>query len=267
MNRVYLRHLVAAYRVRFVICAAAITLWGLLMPVVYATFGKSLARALENNPFFSQFSQFGGGDLFSLSGSIAIGFIHPFPIALLGVFAIGYPIATIAGERQRGTLEVILARPISRRSLYATAFVVGAIFLGILMALELIGSVAASAALGVLGEISVGNVPALWLNGWLLFVAFLAIGFAASISFDRVGPPAGITLAVVLGFYVIDVVASIWPDARWIGDYSLFDYVRAKQVLGGTLALGDIALLGAVVAIAVAIALYVFPRRDIAAPS
>ncbi|MEO7117825.1 MAG: ABC transporter permease subunit, partial [Candidatus Limnocylindrales bacterium] len=230
MNQVIFRRTLAAYRTRFIICAVGITAWGLILPVIYATFGKSLADALKGNPFLSQFTQFGGGDLFTLSGAIAIGFIHPFSVALLAVFAVGFPIAAIAGERQRGTLEVLLARPVSRRSLYITDFLVGMLFLGLMLALELTANVVSSAAMGVLGEISVANMPILWLNGWLLFVAFMAVGFAASVSFDRVGPPLGITLAFLLIAYVIDVIASLWPDAKWIGEYSLFHYVKAKPV-------------------------------------
>ena len=57
-----------------------------------------------------------------LPGSIAVGYIHPIAIALLSVFAIVFPLSAVAGERQRGTLEVVLARPISRRSYYLTLF-------------------------------------------------------------------------------------------------------------------------------------------------
>jgi ABC-2 type transport system permease protein len=267
MNGVLLRRTVAANRVRLLACALGIGAWGLILPLIYSTFGRELAGIIEGNAFLQQFSQFGGGDIFSLSGSIAIGFIHPFSVALLSVFAIGYPVAAIAGERQRGTLEVLLARPISRRSLYVTSFIAGALFLAVLLALELIANLVSASLVGVLGEIDVARVPAVWLNGWLLFVAFMAIGLAASVSFDRLAPALGITLAVVLVMYVVDVVASLWPDAAWIADYSLFHYVKAKQILEGSLALGDLAVLGIVTAVAVALALIVFPRRDIAAPS
>ena len=54
--------------------------------------------------------QFGGGDIFTLSGSIALGAIHPISLILNSVFAVGLATAAIAGERQRGTLEVLLAR-------------------------------------------------------------------------------------------------------------------------------------------------------------
>src|SRR5215207_6302161 len=64
------------------------------------------------------FPEFGGGDIFSLPGSIALGLIHPIAIILTSVFSVGFSASAIAGERQRGTLEVALARPIARRTFY-----------------------------------------------------------------------------------------------------------------------------------------------------
>jgi ABC-2 type transport system permease protein len=267
MNATLFRRTVAAYRVRFLVCALGMAVWGALLPVIYASFGKTLADFLKGNPTFSQFSNFGGGDVFSLSGSIALGFIHPFTLLLMGIFAVGFSTVAVAGERQRGTLEVLLARPISRRSMYVTMFVAGAIFLGILMALQLASSVVASYAAGVGSELHVANMPALWLNGWLLFLAILAIGLAASVTFDRLAPALGITLAIVLISYLLTVVASLWPDASWIASYSLFNYVKAKSTLDGTIHPLDLALLLAVAAVAVVYAWMAFPRRDIAAPS
>ena len=267
MNAVLFRRTLAANRLRLLICAVGLFAWGLVTPLIYATFGRELQGLVQGNPLLSQFSQFGGGDLFSLSGAMALGFIHPITVALLSVFAIGLPVAVVAGERQRGTLEVLLARPVARRSYYVTTFVCGALFVAILLAAELAGNVASAASLGVLDEIEVARVPLLWFDGWLLFLAFMAIAFAASVSFDRLAPALGIAIFVLLVTYVIDVIASLWPDASWMADYSLFHYVRAKQVLDGSLAVTDVGLLVAVVALAVAYAMFVFPRRDLAAPS
>ena len=63
-----------------------------------------------------QFAQFGGGDIFSLTGSVALGLVHPISVGLDLVFAVGFCAAAVAGERQRGTLEILLSRPLSRRS-------------------------------------------------------------------------------------------------------------------------------------------------------
>jgi ABC-type transport system involved in multi-copper enzyme maturation permease subunit len=258
---------IAANRVRLVLCAIGLAAWGLVLPMMYATFGKDMARLLGSNPMFEQFSRFGGGDLFSLHGAIALGFIHPFTLLLMGIMAIGYPAIAIAGERQRGTLEVLLARPISRHRLYLTLLVAGLLFLGVLLAIELGANALSATIMGVGGDLAMGQLPWLWLNGWLLFSAYLAIAFAASVSFDRLPPALGVPLIFLLLNYLADVIGSLWPDASWLRDWSLFHLVKAQPVLQGTVTVSDFAVLAAIAAIAVGYAWVAFPRRDLAAPS
>jgi ABC-2 type transport system permease protein len=267
VNRALLGRTVSANAVRLTVAGAAIFAWGLLLPVIYATFGRELADVIRGNPLFRQFSQFGGGDLFSLPGAIALGFVHPFTVAIIGIFAVGYPAYAIAGERQRGTLEVILARPVSRLAYYVTHLVAGIGFVALLLAVLLVANVVSAAVTGVAHELDIANVPLLWLKGTLFFAVFVALGLAASASYERLAPALGITVAVLLVMYVINVVASLWPDAEWIGPYSLFEYVAAKETLQGTLSTVDLLLLGAVGALAVVYAVVVFPRRDLSAPS
>jgi len=266
VNRALFGRTLAAYRVRVVLCALGVFAWGLVPPMIYATFGRQLAAFIQGNPLFSQFSQFGGGDIFSVTGTIALGFIHPFTIVLLGIFAVGFSTVAVAGERQRGTLEVVLARPISRHAFYTTLFVAGALFLALLLALEVVANSLSATVMGVAGGLSATNIVLLWLNGWLLFVAYMAVGFAASVSFDRLAPALGVTLVFVLVNYLLDVIGSLWPDAAWIERYSMFHLVQAKQVLEHGLPAGDALLLGAIAAIAIGYAWIVFPRRDLAAP-
>ncbi len=263
------RRTVAANRVRLIACLIGLAVWGAVLPLVYASFGKTIGAFIRNsnNPLLEQFASFGGGDMFSLSGAMALGFIHPIAIAIMGVMFVGFPILSIVGERQRGTIEVLLSRPISRHQLYLVLFFVGALSLGLLLAVQLTASVVSAQVSGVADELDVSHVPLVWFMGWLMAMAFLAIGFAASVSFDRVMPALGVTLVFVLVSYLLEVVGSIWPSAAWISDYSLFHYVRTKQLLSGQLQPLDVGVLGGVLAIAVIYAWIVFPRRDIAAPS
>jgi len=267
VNAPLFRRTLGSLRVRLIVCAVGLFAWGAVLPLVYSAFGKALGESFASNPVLSQLTQFGGGDIVSLSGSIALGFIHPITLLLMGIFAIGFPLAAIAGERQRGTLEVVLARPISRRTLYLTLVVAGALMLAVLMAAEVLGGVASAAAGGVLNEISIGNAVLLWFNGWLLFLALMAISFASSVSFDRLGPALGITLAFVIVSYFLDVIGSLWPAAAWIQTYSIFDLLRAKHVLMVGLIPEHVVALVAITTIAVAYAWLEFPRRDLAAPS
>lgn len=267
MNLAVFRHTVRQNRARLPVIAAALLGWGMLMPVVYATFGVTMRDLIEQFPLIEQFANFGGGDVFTLPGSIAIGFIHPIAIALLSVFAIALPLGSIAGERQRGTLENVLARPVSRRSLYVTLLIAATIFISFGVAATLVGAVAASAAAEVLDELNLANVPLLWLNGVLLYVAIAAIAFAASVSFDRMGPAASVVLAVVIVAYFLQVIGSLWPDAEWLQPYSIFYYLKPDDTLEAGLQPFDVGLLSAIAVAGVAYALIVFPRRDLGAPA
>ncbi len=267
MSTTVFRHVVRQNRLRLLVVMAALTAWGTLMPIVYATFGVQMQAIVGQFPGLQQFMHFGGGDLFTLSGSIAVGFIHPIAIALLSVFAIAFPLSGVAGERQRGTLEIVLARPVSRRSYYVTLLAATAIFIGLAVAAMLVGMLLAATAANVLDQLKLENIPWLWLNGVLLYLAIASVCFAASVSFDRLAPAAGVVLAIVLIAYALEIIGSLWPDADWLQPYSLFHYLQPDLVLRQGLQVFDTLLLVVVGAAAVVYALVVFPRRDLAAPA
>jgi hypothetical protein len=124
-----------------------------------------------------------------------------------------------------------------------------------------------AAVVGVFDQLAIDRLPVLWLNGILLWGSIAAIGLAASVSFDRLTPALGITMAIVVVSYFLDILGSLWPDAAGLQKYSLFHYLTARDILGGTVDLVGFGILGAVAAIAIGVALGVFPRRDLAAPS
>ena len=267
MNGALFRRTWHAQGLKLVIVSIALMVWGFLMPLIYARFGSQFRAVFESGILPEQFAKFGGGDIFSLPGSIALGSIHPIAISLMSVFSVGFASTAIAGERQRGTLEVALARPLTRRTFYLTLLAAAVGFVAVTWAALLAGSVIGAAFAGVIGEFPVRNVPLLWLNGVLLFGSFAAVGLAGSASFDRVAPAVGITLGFVVLMYFLQILGSLWPAAEILQPYSLFYYLKPKTILLGAAASLDDAILAAVIVVAVAWALVVFPRRDLAAPS
>jgi ABC-2 type transport system permease protein len=267
VNRALLGHTWRSQQVKLVIVCLGLAIWGALFPIIYVSFGETFRQITDSGLIPKQLMEFGGGDVFSLSGSIALGSIHPIAIVLNSIFAVGFAVAAIAGERQRGTLEVLLARPLSRRSVYATLLVATLLFVGVAMAMTIVGVVIGSAFAGVANELVADRLALFWLNGVLLFGAFAAIGLAASVSFDRLSPALGITVAVVVVMYFLQVLGTFWPDARFLQPYSLFHYYDPKAILGGTARAGDFIVLAVISAIAIGWALFEFPRRDLAAPS
>ena len=59
----------------------------------------------------------------------------------------------------------------------------------------------------------------------------------------------------------------LWPDAQGLQPYSLFHYLKAREILGGTVDPFAFVVLAVVAVAAIVWALVVFPRRDLAAPS
>jgi ABC-type transport system involved in multi-copper enzyme maturation permease subunit len=267
MNRVLLRHTWRVHRTRLAMVSIALAIWGFLLPVVYARFGSQFTALLESGLLPEQLARFGGGDVFSLAGSIALSFIHPIATILTSVFAVGFSASAVAGERQRGTLEVALARPISRRALYLTLLAASFGFIAIAVAALLVGSVSGATFAGVVTELKFRNLPLLWLNSVLLFGAFAAIALAASVSFDRVPPALGVALGIVIVMYVLEALGTLWPAAQGLQPYSLFHYLKARAILTGVMAPLDLLVLLSVIVVAMVWALVVFPRRDLAAPS
>jgi ABC-2 type transport system permease protein len=267
MNVALLAHAWRANRLRVAVVTVALTFWGMLMPIIFDAFGTQFQDILDSGVFPTQFAQFGGGDIFSLTGSVALGFVHPIAVGLILVLATGFTTTAVAGERQRGTLEVLLSRPLSRRVVYSTLGLAGAAFVGIAVAGLTFGAWFGAAITGRTAELGAGNLPLLWLNVALLYWAFGAIGLLASVSFDRLSPAISLTLAFVLVSYFLQVLGSLWPDAKGLQPYSLFNYVDPKSVLSGFPDRGDFVLLATVTAAAVLAALVIFPRRDLAAPS
>jgi ABC-2 type transport system permease protein len=267
MSRTLFAHTWRSQRTKLLVVCVAIAAWSTFLPVIYQSFGAQMKALVDSGVIPKQLTNFGGGDVFSLGGAVALGYVHPISIILLSIFAIGFTTSAVAGERQRGTLEVLLARPLSRRQVYVTLLLAVLLFIGFVLAAASIGTLVGSAIVGVLGELATDRLPVLWLNGMLLWGSIAAIGLAASVSFDRLTPALGITMAIVVVSYFLDILGSLWPDAAGLQPYSVFHYLTARDILNGVVSTGGFALLAVVGAVAIAAALVIFPRRDLAAPS
>jgi ABC-2 type transport system permease protein len=254
-------------RAKILVVGLGLAIWGSLMPIVYGSFGQTFKSIIDSGLIPKELTQFGGGDVFSLSGSLALGALHPISLILNSIFAVGFATAAVAGERQRGTLEVLLARPLSRRTTYVTLLVAMLTFVGVALVATILGAIVGSVVAGVSDELVIARLPVLWLNGLLLFGSIGAIGLAASVSFDRLTPALGITVAIVVISYFLEVLGTFWPDAKGLQPYSIFHYYAAKPILEGVVDVANFAALAVVGAVAIGWALIEFPRRDLAAPS
>lgn len=254
-------------RTRLLIVIVAGMAWGMIIPVIYDAFSDVIRDLANSGAFPEEMLSIGSGSLFTLPGSITLGLQHPLALSMLGIFAVGASSTAVAGERARGTLEVLLARPISRTTLYVSILL--ALLLVVLVVLTAIlgGMVGGATVIGLVDELDLGLMPLVILNGFGLWAAFTTFGLAASVSFDRPGPAIGLSLAWLLIHYFLEILGSLWTDAAWTQDYSLLHHFNPGEILSGTLDPIDLVIVFGAAIVPVIYALLVFPKRDLAAPA
>ena len=251
-------------RVRLAAVVVAAVGWGMLIPIVYVQFAAAFKDLANSGVFPRELLNFGSGSLFTLPGALTLGLQHPLAIAFVGIFAVGSTVSAVAGERESGTLEVLLSRPISRRMLYVTLAAAAATLIAIVLLALLGGQLIGVMIQGVTDELDLGLMPLVFLNGLMLWAAF---GLAASVSFDRHAPALGLTIAYLLVNYFLEILGSLWRDVAWSQQYSLFHHFNPGKILTGDADPVDFLILAVAIVIPVVYALVVFPRRDLAAPS
>jgi ABC-2 type transport system permease protein len=267
MNGRLFRQTLRWQRTRLLIVVIAGIAWGAIIPVIYDAFSEVIRDLANSGAFPEEMLNIGSGSLFTLPGSITLGLQHPLALSMLGIFAIGASSNAVAGERARGTLEVLLARPISRTSLYVSILL--ALLLVVLVALTAIlgGMIGGAMVIGLVDELDLGLLPLVILNGFGLWAAFTTFGLATSVSFDRPGPAIGLSLAWLLIHYFLEILGSLWTDAAWTQEYSLLHHFNPGEILTGALDPFDLVVVFAAAIVPLIYALLVFPKRDLAAPA
>lgn len=254
-------------RARLLVVSLAAFGWGVLIPVMYAAFSDAVRQLGRSGAIPEELLNFGSGSFFSVPGAMTLGFQHPFALAMLGVFAAGSSATMVAGERARGTLEVLLARPISRTSFYITVLMALLVVVTIVLVALLGGMVAGAAMQDLSSEIQADQLPLVVLNGFGMWAAFTTFGLAASVTFDRPGPAIGLSLAYLLVHYLMEVLGSLWSAAEFLQPYSLLHHFNPGAILSGEADPLDLVIVFGAAALPVVYALLVFPRRDLAAPA
>lgn len=223
--------------------------------------GAELNRLIEDLP--PAFRNLAGGDLDLTSPA---GYLNGRVFSFLGpilflVFAMAFGARTIAGEEQDGSLELVLARPIPRWRVVAEKF--GALTVAtVLLGVVLWGSLALG-ALPVGLEIGPGPLAAGTLMVVLLGLLFGALALLLGALTGRRGLAIGITTAVAVGTYLLDLYASISEAVEPFRGLSPFHYYDAAQPLRNGIDPLHVAFLVVVTVFLAGFSLLAFERRDV----
>jgi ABC-2 type transport system permease protein len=268
--------------------AAFPCLWALVSRRI-AELLKELSQAIEI-PVFRRFFFEGPGQIIqALMGGasiditrgmdlMSIGYIHPLTQTILCVWAIGRSSGAIAGEIDRGTMELLLAQPLARGRLIAAHLCVDLLTIP-LLCLALWGGTWLGCWLSGLTENPAPNLrvnpqafaPALLSVACLLFSLSGYTLWLSSMGRSR-GRVLGTAVFLTLTQFLINVIGQLWDGMKDWRPYTVFYYyqpqpmvlkaewasnVEVWQRLGVLLAVGTVGYL---------LALWTFCRRDLPAP-
>ena len=205
------------------------------------------------------------------AGRVALAFVDPVVVLAATVWGITRGSDAVSGQVERGTMEMLLAQPVTRRAVFTTQAVAttmgAAVLCGVLLA-----SVWSAVSFGPwAGKVEPARfVPAV-LNVFGLMVCMAGITAAVSAADSY----RWRTIGILCGFYVFSILAKLVGRMSgifaWVGYLSVFNAYEPQRLVGGTadawrlLMLYDGVLLGVGV-LGFVIGGIIFSRRDLPAP-
>ena len=241
--------------------AAYVALLCAVYPAVQKSAG-SLNQYLQNLPSAFRNAFLGG----SVDFSSPAGFIDTELFSFMGpililVFAVGFGARAVAGEEEAGTLDMVLAYPVSRRSVILQKFAV-LIVMVVAFTLALFVSMVIGTQAAGMGVATGRLLQASALLG-LLGLLFGSVAFVAAAASGRrvVGISAGGGLAWV--FYLMNALGQLVHSIHGVRVASPFYYYGGAAPLVRGLDAANVAVFLVATVLALAAALVAFQRRDL----
>ena len=223
------------------------TLLNLVMPQLL---GQARVMLLQM-PFLSEFI----GALLGLQieGEItaqllqAIVWVHPVVLAILWSHEIlvctRFPVAEI----DRGTIDVLLSLPVSRRAIYLCETIGWLVSGLILLASGALGYAIGSQAMESAHRPDLNVVILTLLNLLCVYLAVGGLAFLVSSLSVRRGRAVAVIFGLVLGSFLISFLAQTWEPAQYFAFLSVLDYYQPAAIMrSGAVPTSDIVTLLAV---------------------
>jgi ABC-2 type transport system permease protein len=224
----------------------------------------ALKRLIDDYPeALKGFIGFGGElDYASAPGYLGMELFSLVVPLLLLIAAVAAGSGAIAGEEERGTLDLLLSLPISRTRLVLeklAALAAEAIGLGFVLWLSLwVGARAVGMAIGV------DKLGAATLAAVTLAVAYGAIALLVGCATGRRGVSIGVAAAAAVAAYLVNSLAPLVSALEPVQKLTPFYHYGAGDPLRAGLSLPHLAVLAAIAVAAAVAAVAAFARRDLA---
>jgi ABC-2 type transport system permease protein len=181
---------------------------------------------------------------------------------LFMIFAVGRSADAIAGEERRGTLDLLLANPVSRGSVLIQKFVAACLGVAILGATVLLTMWVTAP----LVDLDVGpmELAATCLGAVLLSIQFGAMALAVGSGTGKKGLAIAVASSIATAAYLLYSLAPIADGLESYRKLSTFYYYLGNNPLKNGFDLLNVGVLVVTSIVLVIIAVFAFDRRDVA---
>lgn len=222
-----------------------------------------------------------GGDTIRIDHAldmVSIAYVHPLTQTILCVWAVGRSSGAIAGEIDRGTMELLLAQPIRRSHVVLAHLCVDLLTIPVLCLSMWVGTALGVTLIGFVGH----PQEALRVNPWvfgpcLVNVALLIFAMSGlTMWLSAAGrfrwQVLGLAVMVALVQFLVNVIGQLWDPAEPLRPFTVFYYYQPQPMIlhsewykQGVVWI-RLAVLGALGILGYVMALVTFCRRDLPAP-
>ena len=239
-----------------------------LLAFVFPTFFDEMAGPLLNLPFFRNIlrallgAEIGDSLGPKVLGSLA--WVHPIALVIVAGHEIVFCTRVPAGEVDRGTMDVLLALPVSRWEMY---FSETALWLGtgvVVLLMGLAGCLLGGLTVAPENRTEISLLVIIVANLFCLYLAVGGLAFLVSTLSERRGRAIAVLFALVLSSYFLNVLAQYWDFAEKIAFLSVLHYYKPFAIMqDSTWPVKDILILAGCGAVLWTAGGIVFARRDI----
>lgn len=222
-----------------------------------AELDKSFNNLGSAKSFFSD-----TGDFLSPHGYLSSQIFYLMLPMLLGILSITLGSSLIGREEREGTLELLLARPISRSKLLASKVISGLIILLVVAATGVLTTI----IMCKMVSLDVGTKEVIYAS---LVALIMAVTFGAvSLLMTTLGKTArlasiGTGTIVALGGYIIVSLQGAASWLRWPSKIFPFNYYKPGAILNGDFGWGNLIFFALILIACGVISWTAFNRRDI----
>jgi hypothetical protein len=255
-------------RWQLLLFAAALFLVPALLTLLLPKLEEGLNQVFASLPFIRKFIQaLLGDDLGERIGPQslqAIIWVHPTVLALIWAQEIVFCTRVPPGEIDRGTIDVLLSWPISRRGIFLTESLFSAA-IGLALCLSMFaGHFLARQFANSAAPPELTRVLLVLANLYCMYLAVAAVTLLiASLSNHR-GRAMAAIFAMVLASFLLNFLVQFWPQVERLGWLSILHYYRPAETLAtGRLAWPHLTVLLSITGIAWIVADEIFARRSI----